>query len=319
MPDSNKHWEEQKEAKGGYYGLKLMLFFYNIGGRAVFSIILIPVMYVYYLLSKKQRLISKKYLSLVNKTRKSRGMEPLKLHPFFHFLFFGYMLLDKLKAWQGDLKLGKDVIYKDNCEHEIKQYYHQGFVIFCSHLGDIEALRAVYTKTDEHVINSIAFTEHAENFNRMIKSLSPDAEVNVISTKSIGPDTAILLKEKIDNNEIVAIAADRVPTQTLAKHTENRVVETTFLGQKANLPQGPFVLASVLKCPVVLVFGLKNPKTHKIDIVCKDFAKQIIIDRKQRELSVKRYADAYAKVLEELCLEYPYQWFNFYDFFNTGK
>ena len=35
------------------------------------------------------------------------------------------MLLDKLKAWQGDLKLGKDVIYKDNCEHEIKQYYHQ--------------------------------------------------------------------------------------------------------------------------------------------------------------------------------------------------
>ena len=128
MPDSNKHWEEQKEAKGGYCGLKLMLFFYNIGGRAVFSIILIPVMYVYYLLSKKQRLISKKYLSLVNKTRKSRGMEPLKLHPFFHFLSFGYMLLDKLKAWQGDLKLGKDVIYKDNCEHEIKQYYHQGFV-----------------------------------------------------------------------------------------------------------------------------------------------------------------------------------------------
>jgi len=125
----------------------------------------------------------------------------------------------------------------------------------------------------------------------MIKSLSPDAKVNVISTKSIGPDTAILLKEKIDNNEIVAIAADRVPTQTQAKHTENRIVETTFLGQKANLPQGPFVLASVLKCPVVLVFGLKNPKTHKIDIVCKDFAKQIIIDRKQRELSVKKYTD----------------------------
>lgn len=54
MLDSNKHWEEQKEAKGGYYGLKLMLFFYNIGGRAVFGIILIPVMYVYYLLSKSK-------------------------------------------------------------------------------------------------------------------------------------------------------------------------------------------------------------------------------------------------------------------------
>lgn len=316
MPD-NQHWEEQKEAKGGYYGLKLMLFFYNYGGRAIFSIILIPVMFVYYLVSKKQRLISKKYLSLVNETRIKRGLSPLNLHPFFHFLAFGYMLLDKLKAWQGDLKLGKDVIYKDDCEAQIKQYYHQGFVIFCSHLGDIEALRAVFTKTDEHVINSIAFTEHAENFNRMIKSLSPDAKVNVISTKSIGPDTAILLKDKIDKNEIIAIAADRVPTKTEAKHTDNRVVKTTFLGQNANLPQGPFVLASVLKCPVVLVFGLKNPKTHKIDIVCKDFAKQIILDRKQRELAVKKYADEYAKVLEDLCLEYPYQWFNFYDFFNT--
>ena len=57
MLDSNKHWEEQKEAKGGYYGLKLMLFFYNIGGRAVFGIILIPVMYVYYLLSDRKSVV----------------------------------------------------------------------------------------------------------------------------------------------------------------------------------------------------------------------------------------------------------------------
>lgn len=315
--DNNQHWEEQKEAKGGYYGLKLMLFFYNYGGRALFSIILIPVMFVYYLLSKKQRQISEQYLFLVQKEREKRGLKTEKFHSFYHFLSFGYMLLDKLKAWQGDFRLGTDVVYKGDSEAQIKQYGDKGFVIFCSHLGDIEALRAVFTKKDEHVINSIVFTEHAENFNRMIKSLSPDAKVNIISTKSIGPNTAILLKEKIDRNEIVAIAADRVPTQTKAKHTDNRVVKTTFLGKEAYLPQGPIILASVLKCPVVLVFGLKNSKTHKIDIVCRDFGKQIVVDRKQREQSVKKYADEYARVLEELCLEYPYQWFNFYDFFNT--
>ena len=53
-----------------------------------------------------------------------------------------------------------------------------------------------------------------------------------------------------------------------------------------------------------------------VDIVCKNIG-IVKLDRKNREASLQAYVDNYAKVLEEICLEYPYQWFNFYDFFKA--
>lgn len=315
MSDQQENWAEKKEVAGGFYGIKLMLFFYRLGGKKLFTLVLYPVMTVYYLMAREQRRNSKRYLSLVNKRRTELGLKKLRLNSFMHFIAFADMMLDKLNAWQGKLELHKDVEYIDDSFNEFYKNKVPGKIIICSHLGDIEALNAIFTKNkDEHyVINSIVFNKHVQNFNRMIKALAPDVDLNLISTDTMGADTAILLRDKLDHNEIVVIAGDRVPQTS---HEHNRVVKAKFLGEDAYFPQGCFVLSSVLKAPTILVFALKNNKTNMVDIVCKNIG-IVKLDRKNREASLQAYVDNYAKVLEEICLEYPYQWFNFYDFFKA--
>ena len=65
-----------------------------------------------------------------------------------------------------------------------------------------------------------------------------------------------------------------------------------------------------------LLFGLKNPKTKVIDIVCEDFANPITLSRTNREADLQKYIQQYANRLEYYTLKYPYQWFNFFDFFH---
>ncbi|MGN1282037.1 MAG: hypothetical protein ACI4UM_09095 [Succinivibrio sp.] len=310
----NDNWALKKEKTGGYYGIKIMMMLYNAGGRYLFMLMLIPVMAVYYLLSSRQRKYSKEYLEAVRKRRIELGLCDKKLSSFRHFLSFAFMMLEKIKAWQGKIELGKDAVYKNDSEDEITRHKDAGRLIICSHLGDIEALRAVFTHNKKAVINSVFFTDHAKNFNRLLHSISEGASLNIISAKSFGPGTAIMLREKTDRGEVVAIAADRVPVN-LSSTRDNQVVEVDFLGRRALFPKGPFVLASILKCPVVLVFGLLNDKTGIIDIVCKDFSDKVVFDRRNREENLRACVQEYAKFLESLCLEYPYQWFNFFDFF----
>lgn len=310
----NKNWNEQKEFKGGYYGLKIMLFIYNFGGRYIFSFVLLIVMFFYYLVAKKQRQYSREFLDAVNTTREKRGLNKLKLSTFAHFMSFGNMLIEKLRSWQGKLILGKDIVFKGDCEKAITKYNDNGRLLICSHFGDVEALRAIFTINSTYIINSIFYTDNAKNYNRFLKTLSPTSNINIITTTSMGPDTAVLLKEKIDDRQIVAIAADRIPTTYNSNHN-NRTCSVEFLGRKAKFPQGPFILASILKCPVILVFGLKNPVTKIIDIVCIDFGEKLILDRRDKEASLQKHIQRYAKELEDLVIEYPYQWFNFFDFF----
>ena len=58
------------------------------------------------------------------------------------------------------------------------------------------------------------------------------------------------MAEKVGLN--MAIAGDRVPLHG------GRHVQANFLGHAACFPQGPWLLAGLLKCPVNLLFCLKS-------------------------------------------------------------
>ena len=64
---------------------------------------------------------------------------------------------------------------------------------------------------------------------------------------------------------------------------------------------------------------IKNEKTGKIDIYCKDLFAEVKLPRKNKEEALKTYVQKYAKLLEYYAIRYPYQWFNFFDFFSTKE
>ena len=309
-------WNQQKEVKGGYYGLKIVLTLYKLLGNRMLKPLLYVIIFFYYLNSSKQRRISRQFLDRVETMRQKHHLKDEKLSSFKHFLSFGLMLLDKMRAWQGDLHLNQEVCFKKGSYENFYKFLNQGQgkIFICSHLGNVEALRAVgsHTKERSFEVYSVVFTKNAENFSRFTASINHNSRLNRIATDEITPKTSIFLQEKISEGHAVAIVADRIPTNYESSSNKQRVTCVDFLGEKTLFPQGAFILAAVLKCPVQLLFGLRNETTGKIEIVCEDFQDKIVLTRTNRDEELKKMVTEYARILEYHTLEHPYEWFNFY-------
>jgi predicted LPLAT superfamily acyltransferase len=88
------------------------------------------------------------------------------------------------------------------------------------------------------------------------------------------------------------------------------------LGEPARFPAGPFIIASLLQCPVYLVFGLFH-RPNRYDLYCEPFAERVQLPRKTRQQALTTYAQKFADRLEHYCRLGPYNWFNFYDFWSS--
>jgi predicted LPLAT superfamily acyltransferase len=114
------------------------------------------------------------------------------------------------------------------------------------------------------------------------------------------------LQERIDAGEWLVIAADRTPVQS------RRVRQVSFLGRPAPFPEGPWRLAALLKCPVLLVFCYRINGRYEVHIL--PLRNRLELPRNSRQQALDNAITDYSRALESRCLEAPLQWFNFYDF-----
>ncbi|HEN3566554.1 TPA: glycosyltransferase family 2 protein [Yersinia enterocolitica] len=330
------HWSQTKE-RSGLWGMRLMLRSYKILGRTAFNLMLYPVISYFWLTGHRQRKASILYLQrLVSYAKQQNYPLPTSLNSFRHFMRFGESMLDKLASWQGDLVVGKDVVLvgRERCEAQIAT--RQGSLILASHLGDIESCRALAELSVGVKVNALVFTHHAARFNQVMKEINPHALINLIQVTSIGPDTAILLRQKLDEGEWVAIVGDRTSVSPYQRDNQPRVIWSSFLGYPAPFPIGPFALAAALRCPVFLMFGLKlsrqaksmvasgvigSERSARLHVYFEPFADPLILPRATRQSALQNAVNSYAARLEHYSLLAPLDWFNFYDFWhlNDGK
>ncbi len=181
-----------------------------------------------------------------------------------------------------------------------------------AHLGSIELCRLLAEGEVQQKMTVLVFNEHAANFNNTLKKINPAFEQNILHVDQLGPQTAILLKEKIDAGELIIILGDRT-----AVNSDKRISYVRFLGELAPFPQGPFILASLLSCPVYLMLCLAEPSGYKVYF--EKFSDALTFNRKQRERELTEVIQRYAERLEYYCLQQPLQWFNFFDFWQQEK
>jgi len=316
MRRQQRHWSGEPERRG-QAGLRFMLALWRYGGRLPFTLLLWPVVAVYWLTGLNARRASQRYLQRVAAYAQSRHVTlPQPLNSYRHFLRFAEAMLDKVASWRGDLRWGKEIDFAPGAEATIRRAEEKGQLILASHLGDIEACRAMAQQVSGLVINALVFTDNAQRFRAVLETIAPDAGVNLLPVSSIGPETAILLQQKIDAGEWVAIVGDRTAVNR-QRGGVSRVVWSDFLGQPAPFPQGPFVLASALRCPVMLMFALREQ--GMLRVYCEPFADPLLLPRATRQQALQEAVDRYAQRLEAYALKAPLDWFNFFDFWSLPE
>lgn len=308
-----QHWAQQDEVKG-LWGMRLMLRVWQLFGRRAFTVLLWPVIGVYWLTARPARQASQQWTARVKQVLTQRNMPvPPRLNSFFHFMRFGNAMLDKVASWRGELKFHRDVVFAPGAYDVLDADASQGKLLLASHLGDVEACRALAQLEGSRVINALVFSDNAQRFKQIMTEMAPQAGVNLMPVTDIGPDTAIAIKEKLERGEWVAIVGDRIAV-TPQRGGDWRVIWSSFMGQPAPFPQGPFILASILRCPVVLIYALRQQDA--LTIHCEPFADPLLLPRGERQQALQQAVDRYAQRLEHYALMSPLDWFNFFDFWH---
>ncbi len=304
---SPRHWSHMQDWSLAW-GMRLLFAVYRLCGRRMLQVFLYPVVTYYWLANSAARRASRDYLARLAAYQPDMKLSSSLFDSYRHFLGFANAIIDKLAAWSGLIAVD-DVEFSGREQLLADLAGGRGAWLLANHLGNPEVCRVMADRDAAVKITVLVHTKHAEKFNRLLGRYNPGSGMNLLQVTEINAATAMRLAEKIEQGDLVVIAADRTPVNG------GRTLTVDFLGEPARLPMGPFVLAGLLKCPVYYLFCIKQNDKHRIafERVGDTFSWQ----RDQRDAVLQQAASRYAQRLQTYALSSPLQWFNFYDFWQT--
>lgn len=303
------HWADIGESTcvGGIWFLHGV---HRLLGRVPFLLCLYPVVLYYWATRRMARHASLQYLQRLHA---HRGLPPPAWHATLrHFLSFADTLLDKMLALSGRYRF--EHVHFEGREPLMAMIERgEGGLFVTAHLGCLELCHATAQRQPGLKLNVLVHTAHAERFNRVLRKLAPDSNVSLLQVTEVTPATAVLLAEKVARGEFVAIAGDRVPVAASAGST----ARVSFLGHHAPFPVGAYVLAALLKCPLYMMACVREHCGHAV--VFDRLAERVELPRGQRTKALAGYAAQFAHRLEALLARSPYDWFNFFPFWDSQE
>lgn len=314
-----KHWSTIQETGGNGFALRLFLFIYNILHIKHIALLLKPVTFFYYCFSPAKRAVSAAFFQRI--AQYNPAVVPSAQMVYRHFYSFSLSLVERIAAWKQEIRV-EDLIIKNRDVYEeiitnLKE--KKGCFFICSHLGNIDLLRALAIQDNKDgvhntTVNIIIDTAMSPRFNAFMRSIQEKFGINVINSRTVGIETALLLQEKLDSGEIIVLAGDRTPSE----HTQ-RAVLLPFLGGDIALPYGAFLLPVILKAPLYYFFALRENDTFvsKYDFFL--YEPVVSREKKKKDEIIRALMHEYARLLEEKALAYPLQWYNFFDIWAAIK
>ncbi|MEO6594492.1 MAG: lipid A biosynthesis acyltransferase [Planctomycetota bacterium] len=186
----------------------------------------------------------------------------------------------------------------------------RGALLLGAHVGSFEAMRA--GGDDDHFrIQILGFFKNSKRINALLSELNPGQAAQVMHLGFDPIGVMARVQECLEQGQFVATLADRTGL-------DERAVEATFFGETAQFAGGPFLIASILHCPVYLVFGLYSPP-DRYDLHCEHFADRIDLPRRDREKGLREWVQRYAARVEHHARQAPMNWFNFFDFWAASQ
>lgn len=310
-PDADtQHWWRIAE-RGSSLGMGLLALSCRWFGMSFTALWLHPVVAYFLLTGRAARDASRLYFTRLAEAAPDLATPRPGWSSAYRQMFsFARSGLDKLAAWSGRVD-SADVAFDDSTAFDALAASGRGALVIGAHLGNLEMTRALAARGAHTKVTAVVYTEHARRFNRVLASANSEFSRRLVEVGDFGPETSMLMQERIDAGELLVIVGDRVPARESGRTTDAR-----FLGATAPFAQGPYVLAHALGCPVYLFFCLKehDGERERYRLYFEPFAERIELPRRERAQHIAAWAQRYAARLEHYCRKAPYQWFNFFDF-----
>ena len=288
-------WIDKKE-RGSGWTIRFMILLCKRKYRWLVKLLLYPITAYFFLTSGSGYKTSRRFFI------KATGKFCWRDH-FLQLLCFAQSLVDRVAILMGEAAQFK--VKAHGREALLKARENgQGLILLGAHLGNFEACKLLVKDRANIDVHIVAYFGGSKKIRQQLDAINPEFTRNIIDPTAA--DAVFLMRDVIEKGGILAILGDRVGIG-------DKKLEVDFLGETASFPAGPYFLASILQCPIYCFFGLRadNEIYHSYTI---KLAERVILKRHQRQIDAQKYAQAYADLLASKAREYPYNWFNFFEF-----
>jgi predicted LPLAT superfamily acyltransferase len=267
-------------------------------GRAWSRALLYPITFYFLITARTARQVSYDFL------HRAFGHRAHWWNVFHHFHFFASTILDRIYLLRGEFAHFDVTLHSTEILHKHVES-GKGCILLGSHLGSFEVLRTLGI-TKQFRLRVLMNIEHNQNITRFLDALNPEiAHTVIVPDRS---DTLLRIKESLDAGFLIGTLGDRVTRN-------DKTAQCQFFNSPATFPAGPIIIAGVMHCPVVVFFGLYRGG-NRYEIFFEHFADGISLDRDRRSDQVQHWVQRYADRLEHYARLSPYNWFNFYPFWD---
>jgi len=299
------HWASIGE-RGTLVGMLVMVRIRRLLGHWPFRLVLRPVIVWYFLSHGVARRASQDYLRRLEPARPRHALAEWR-RSYQHFMAFGQSLMDKVTAWSGEPRReplrGQGMA---NMERAVRQ--RRGGLILVAHHGNLDIVNALGSQHAGFKLTVLMHLHNAQKFNRLLERATGRPRPEVLEVTDITPATAQHLDARIRGGGFVVIAADRVPLGV------GRTRTLDFLGAQAPFPEGPFRLATLLRCPLYTLSCVRDDDAFQIDF--EPFDDTTDLPRRAREDWITDAMQRHADHLAARVRRHPLQWFNFFSFWH---
>ncbi|MFO1026862.1 MAG: acyltransferase [Acetobacteraceae bacterium] len=290
-------WTSQRE-RGSSRLIRLMVWLSLTAGWRLGAVLLYPITLYFFLAASQARGASRDYLARV------LGRPAGAADVFRHLLNFAAVILDRVFLLSRRDR-GYDITV-EGLDRLVAHLQRGGCVLMGAHFGSFDVLRVVGRQAPVPV-RPLMYRQHGGGLTALLEALDPALAAAIIDIGQ--PDTMLRVQEAVAQGEMIGILADRSPGDT-------RQVTVPFLGSPAAFPAGPWILASVLEVPVVIFYGVRTGSRRYL-VRFEAFSDRLVLNRGTREDDLRAAVGRYAASLEGMCRSWPYNWFNFYQFWSA--
>ena len=294
--DPTPEWMRQQE-RSHLGALRFMVWLSLTLGRPFGRLVLRGIALYFVLFSPKARRNGRIYLA------RALGRAPTWLDGYRHMMGFASTVHDRVYLLNDRFDLFDIQFVGDDAVHQalLRQ---PGALLFGAHLGSFEVLRAMAHAHAHAPVAMLMYEANARKINAILNAINPGAHQDVVALGH--PDSMLKARDRLDAGCLVGLLADR----SLANDS---TAECMFLGAPARFPLGPWRMAAMLRRPVFFMAGLyRGGNRYRLHFeLIADFS---AIERTDREAAIEQAMQAYADRLGDFCRQAPYNWFNFFDF-----